>query len=105
MPIFTKWEAVETLRQACRYVLYKHAFRIDVAVILPDRLHMLGTLPANDSDYPTRWRLIKSYSPVIGASRQACPFPNRGGPKVKGRSGKDDTGNLKYGMRIILTGI
>lgn len=61
MPIFTRGEAVETLRQACRYVLHKHAFRIDAHVILPDHLHMLWTLPIWDSDYPTRWRLIKSY--------------------------------------------
>jgi putative transposase len=28
--------------------------------VLPDHVHMIWTLPEGDSDYPTRWRLIKS---------------------------------------------
>jgi len=29
-------------------------------VILPDHIHCIWTLPGTDTDYPTRWRLIKS---------------------------------------------
>jgi putative transposase len=35
-------------------------FRCDAAVILPDHLHMIWTLPAGDADFSTRWRLIKT---------------------------------------------
>ena len=33
---------------------------IDAIVILPDHLHAIWTLPQGDSDFATRWRLIKS---------------------------------------------
>jgi putative transposase len=29
-------------------------------VVLPDHLHSIWTLPDRDSDFPVRWRLIKS---------------------------------------------
>lgn len=52
---------IQLLRQSFRYVLNRHPFTIDAVVILPDHIHCLWTLPANDCDYSTRWRLIKSY--------------------------------------------
>ena len=42
-------------------VIHKHPFIIDAVVILPDHLHCIWTLPENDQDFSTRWRLIKSY--------------------------------------------
>lgn len=30
-------------------------------MILPEHLHTIWTLPENDNDYSTRWRLIKTY--------------------------------------------
>nr|WP_228036599.1 transposase [Dolichospermum flos-aquae] len=41
--------------------MQKHPFIIDAVVILPDHLHCIWTLPKNDHDFSTRWRLIKSY--------------------------------------------
>lgn len=45
-------------------------------VVLPDHLHAIWRLPENDTDYPTRWSLIKAgfsrrlaKSESIGASR------------------------------------
>lgn len=37
-------------------------FRIDAIVVLPDhlRLHCIWTLPPDDADFSTRWRLIKT---------------------------------------------
>jgi putative transposase len=32
----------------------------EAAVLLPDRLHMLWTLPADDGDFSVRWRRFKS---------------------------------------------
>ncbi len=51
---------VDALREAFRAVHYQRPFRIDAIVILPDHLHCLWTLPPNDADFSTRWRLIKS---------------------------------------------
>ena len=49
------------LREAFRYVLDRHPFQMDACVELPDHIHAIWTLPEDDSDYSTRWRLIKSY--------------------------------------------
>lgn len=38
----------------------RHPFQTDAIVILPDHLHCLWTLPEGDTDYSTRWRLIKT---------------------------------------------
>jgi putative transposase len=59
--IFRQEPAVNLLRNAFRYIMQKHPFTIEAAVVLPDHLHMIWRLPENDSDYPTRWRLIKSH--------------------------------------------
>ena len=59
-PIFSAPEAVAALRCAFARVRTKHPFDIDAAVILPDHLHCIWTLPAGDADFSTRWRLIKS---------------------------------------------
>lgn len=53
-------EHIGALRQAFRYTQTRHPFAIDAIVVLPDHLHAVWTLPANDTDYPTRWRLIKT---------------------------------------------
>jgi len=37
-----------------------HPFRIDAFVVLPDHLHAIWTLPLDDADFSTRWRLIKT---------------------------------------------
>lgn len=51
---------VEALREAFRYTLCRHPFRVEAIVIMPDHLHTVWTLPAADVDYPLRWRLIKT---------------------------------------------
>ncbi|MBA3484758.1 MAG: transposase [Pirellulales bacterium] len=47
------------LREAIRIVRARRPFQIDAIVLLPDHLHTVWSLPANDFDYSTRWRLIK----------------------------------------------
>ncbi|MDJ0674578.1 MAG: transposase [Calothrix sp. MO_167.B42] len=59
--ILCELENINLLREAFRYVMKKHPFKIDAIMILPDHLHCLWTLPENDADFSTRWRLIKSY--------------------------------------------
>jgi putative transposase len=60
-PIFSTPQAVEYLRQALRYTLQRMPFTFVASVILPDHLHFIWTLPSGDSDFSTRWRLIKSH--------------------------------------------
>ena len=59
--IFHNSDNVALLRGAIRKVMLKHPFQIDAFVLLPDHLHCILTLPQHDSDFSTRWRLIKSY--------------------------------------------
>jgi putative transposase len=51
---------IDALRQAFLSVKRQRPFQIDAVVILPDHLHCIWTLPPNDADFSTRWRLIKS---------------------------------------------
>ena len=38
----------------------RYRFEIDAFVVLPNHLHAVWTLPPDDADFSTRWRLIKS---------------------------------------------
>ena len=51
---------VDLLRSSVRVCARRWPFAIDAAVILPSHLHMIWTLPAGDTDWAKRWRLIKS---------------------------------------------
>jgi len=50
---------IDLLRAAFRQVRGRHPFAVEAAVILPDHLHAIWTLPDGDADFATRWRLIK----------------------------------------------
>ncbi|GGO82002.1 transposase [Marinobacterium nitratireducens] len=50
---------IETLRQAFRQTRAAMPFTLEAAVVLPEHLHCIWTLPANDADFPRRWRYIK----------------------------------------------
>ncbi len=60
-PILTHPQNVDLLRKSYKKVMKKHPFKIDALVLLPEHLHCIWTLPKDDCDYSTRWRLIKSY--------------------------------------------
>ena len=51
---------IDTLREAVAKTRDKYPFQIDAFVVLPDHLHTVWTLPPDDSDFATRWRLIKT---------------------------------------------
>ena len=51
---------IDQLRAAFRYTQERQPFTVDAAVILPDHLHAVWTLPEGDFDFATRWRLIKT---------------------------------------------
>ena len=65
---------VDVLRESVRRVKTAHPFVIDAMVIMPDHLHALWTLPEGDSDFSTRWGLIKSgFSRHIEATERISP--------------------------------
>jgi len=53
-------DAVRTaLRNAIEAVRITRPFTIDAWVLMPDHLHCIWTLPEGDSDFSTRWMMIK----------------------------------------------
>jgi putative transposase len=63
---------VELLRAVVREVRSRWPFHIDGWVVLPDHLHCIWTLPDGDTDFTTRWRLIKA-----GFARQLAAVEGR----------------------------
>jgi len=58
-PIFRNAEAVALFQGGLSRIKHQHPFDIDAYVILPDHMHYIWTLPDGDSEFSTRWRLIK----------------------------------------------
>ena len=52
-------EHVDAWRDAVHATRQRYPFDIDAMVVLPDHIHAVWTLPADDWDFPVRWRLIK----------------------------------------------
>ena len=78
-PFLCEPENILLLRTIFSEIKGKHPFTIDAAVILPDHIHCLWTLPIGDYDFSKRWRLIKSafsrqcgaqYKGIVTKSRQ-----------------------------------
>lgn len=59
-PIFNDELAIDLLERCLKTTMNSHLFTINALVILPDHLHTIWTLPDNDSDFSTRWRLTKT---------------------------------------------
>ncbi len=59
-PILTDRATLKSLRCAFDQTRAAHPFNVDAMVVLPDHLHCLWTLPPDDADFATRWRLIKT---------------------------------------------
>ncbi len=60
-PLFLRPEARRVLRSALVRVRSSRSFTLDAAVLLPDHLHLLVTLPPGDADYATRIMLLKKH--------------------------------------------
>ncbi|OKO73016.1 transposase [Bradyrhizobium sp. NAS96.2] len=76
-------ENIEILRTAFRETQRRHPFTIDAIVVLPYHLHTVWTLPDGETDFSTRWRLIKT-----SFSRQLAS----GEPISTSRAGKGERG-------------
>jgi putative transposase len=53
-------DQVDALRCAFAETQKKYPFEIAAIVVLPDHLHAIWSLPPEDADFSTRWRLIKT---------------------------------------------
>jgi putative transposase len=71
---------IDTLRHAVRKVRRRSPFHIDAWVVLPDHMHCLWTLPKEDTDFPSRWRDIKTaFSKSLPATeRRSAVMVRRG---------------------------
>ena len=59
--ILCKTDNVKIIKEAFRHVALQRPFLVDAFVMLPDHIHCIWTLPDDDNDFSTRWRLIKGY--------------------------------------------
>ena len=51
---------IHLLRSAVGRTLRERPVTVNAWVVLPDHMHCIWTLPEHDTDYSTRWRIIKS---------------------------------------------
>lgn len=58
-PIFKEEWAIHLLKLCFQTIIKTHPFRVNAIVVLPDHLHTIWTLPDNEFDFSTRWKLIK----------------------------------------------
>jgi REP element-mobilizing transposase RayT len=84
-------EHIDALREAVAKVKRRQPFDVNAWVVLPDHMHAIWTLPPEDTDFPTRWRLIKAHFP-------SCCRPPNGAARctrreTSARSGSAATGS------------
>ena len=95
-PVFDNEKTVGLLREAFRIVKMNRWFRIDAIVVLPDHLHCIWTLPPDDADFATRWRLIKTWF------TKHCSSELRDGTNpVRVRKGEQAVWQRRYWEHII----
>jgi putative transposase len=74
------------LRDAITRIRINHPFEIDAWVLLPDHLHCIWTLPNDDSDFSTRWRLIKHHVTYATKDRLATTEQTSPSRQTRGES-------------------
>jgi putative transposase len=75
-------DRIDLLRDAVRRVRHDRPFTIDAWVVLPDHIHAVWTLPADDDDFSTRWRLIKTlFARALLKTERLSPVRQRGGER------------------------
>jgi REP element-mobilizing transposase RayT len=87
---------IDILRTAFRQVHARHPFAVEAAVVLPDHLHAIWTLPEDDADFAMRWRLIKSaFSRDLPRAERISPAA----PKASAEFGSGDIGSTRCATR------
>jgi len=69
---------IRLLRRALRTTRSERPFALDAAVVLPEHLHVLVTLPPGDADYSGRWRRFKSLFSRFAAPALSMKRNHRG---------------------------
>jgi putative transposase len=73
---------IDELREAARRAQRRRSFHIDAWVVLPDHMHCIWTLPEGDSDFPSRWRDIKTaFAKTLPTTEQRSPVMIRRGER------------------------
>jgi putative transposase len=75
-PILCSEESRTALRQAIAETRKTLPFSIAAWVLMPDHLHCIWVLPEGDSDYSTRWSLIKKGFTRSFREGAALPAPS-----------------------------
>jgi len=76
-PILCRDESRAALRKAITDTRINYPFETIAWVLLPNHLHCIWKLPEGDSDYSTRWRLIKArFSRTFDAPLESPSGPN-----------------------------
>ncbi len=81
-PIFAETWVVLLLDAVVAKVMSRQPFDTEAQVVLPDHIHAIWSLPEGDSDFPTRWMLIKTAFSREYAKRR----PSSLGPRLGRRS-------------------
>lgn len=53
-------DKIDLLKEAIYGVKVEKPFDTVAMVVMPEHLHCIWTLPPDDADYPTRWKMIKA---------------------------------------------
>jgi putative transposase len=81
----------------------RHPFTIEAAVILPDHLHAIWTLPEQEADFALHWRLIKTVFSrgLPGGERISASYAG----KASAGSGNGGIGRIRCVTKTISAGI
>jgi putative transposase len=73
---------IDLLRETVKSIRQRHPFVIHAWVVLPEHLHCVIELPPNDTDFSTRWRLIKAgFSKGLPLNEHRSPVRVRRGER------------------------
>jgi putative transposase len=74
---------IDKLRRIYRTVQTRYPFETVAVCILPDHLHAIWAMPAGDTDYASRWSVLKAGF-TRGLSEQASPAPSKAAKRERG---------------------
>ncbi len=85
---------IDDLRQVVKAVRETHPFAIHGWVVLPEHLHCVLELPRQETDFATRWRLIKAgFSKAIARAGAV--------PAARARRGEREIWQRRYWEHLI----
>ena len=94
-------DRIDVLRIAFRNVRARHAFHMEAIVILPDHLHCVWALGPGDTDFCTRWSLIKGH--FSRAIEKASAFRKAAPSGVNEVYGSAVSGNISSAIKLTST--